>query len=152
MARLKKGEKKRTQITIRIDPEIADKLKSIDKYSSKVGDFIDAGIEDYFNWLNEKSEKVDNCNENNKDLDNSKLFSLIVSYYDDIDNRNNKINKLKQNILDIDSSRYYKFHPDIAQREKKNYKEELYIFENWDEYKLSLIKNFNIKDINKKKN
>lgn len=148
MARLKKGEKKRTQITIRIDPEIADRLKSIDKYSSKVGDFIDAGIEDYFNWLNEKSKKVDNSNKTNENLDKSELFSLIVSYYDDIDTRNEQINKLKQEILNIDSSRYYKFHPDIAEREKKYYEEKLHVLGNWDEFKLSFIENFNIKDIN----
>lgn len=52
MARLKKGEKKKVQMTIRIDPEVAEKLKSIDKYSSKMTAIISSGI-DY------KGDKID---------------------------------------------------------------------------------------------
>lgn len=45
MARLKSGEIKKEQISFRLKPDTIDRLKSIDKYHSKVDKYINLGID-----------------------------------------------------------------------------------------------------------
>lgn len=143
MGRLKKGEKKKTQMTIRINPEVADRLKSIDKYSSKVGDFIDIGINDYLNWLEKKQKNINNTSDSSCDNEKIKEISnAIFEFYNDDKLRLDYINKLKKDISELEkSSRYYKFHPEIIEAEKATNEYLLNILENWDKTKTILKKN-----------
>ncbi len=57
MARLKSGEIKKEQISFRLKPDTIDKLKSIDKYHSKVDKYINLGI-DFENILKLSNEDM----------------------------------------------------------------------------------------------
>ncbi len=144
MARLKKGEKKKTQMTIRIDPDVAERLKSIDKYSVKVGDFIDAGIDEYEKWLKEK-----NSNKDNKDIEmnhnNSKISGIsksIYNFYDDDNTRNEHIKRLREQKIKYEKGRFYKFHPEISLKEKEDNDYLLNMLENWDKTKKVFLNAF----------
>lgn len=101
MARLKKGEKKKVQMTIRIAPEVAERLKSIDKYSSKVGDFINIGIDAY-----EKTMVIEEFNKDLLDkLDDYKkeAYNFFVKKCNELIDRPSettmlKLNDINQNI------------------------------------------------------
>ncbi|TAN67674.1 hypothetical protein WS9_007485 [Paraclostridium sordellii 8483] len=101
MARLKKGEKKKVQMTIRIDPDIAERLKSIDKYSAKVGSFISKGIDEYYKFLNENSCK--NEDEKYNFLEILENEELRLKYIEEL----KKLNDYYDNEV------FFKFHQDL---------------------------------------
>ncbi|MBS6089732.1 MAG: hypothetical protein KIB44_24320 [Serratia marcescens] len=47
----------KVQISFRLKKETIDRLKTINKYHSKVDDFLNFAMDDYFEWLNARNEK-----------------------------------------------------------------------------------------------
>lgn len=136
MARLKKGEKKRVQMTIRIDPDIAKRLKSIDKYSAKVGAFISKGIDEYYKFLNENSYK--NEDEKYNFLEILENDELRLKYIEEL----KKLNDYYDNEV------FFKFHQDLYNFQKSSNDEILRYLENWKETKVLVNKKLNnIKEI-----
>lgn len=143
MARLKKGEKKKVQMTIRIAPEVAEKLKSIDKYSRKVESFIDVGIYEYEKWLNKHNDNnnvaIDGKNKTKKSVE---LKESLIQYFDNKECREDFIENIKENLkLDYKSERFGKFHSDIIESERKEKESFIYTLENWEEFKKNILDN-----------
>lgn len=148
MARLKKGEKKKVQMTIRIDPEVAEKLKSIDKYSSKMTAIISSGIDNYEKWLEDSIEylKEDNEEEKQKKFEFSKEIQKdFYKLYDDKEFREDAIKRNKQELLELDreNSLFGQFHPEIMEKKYDNVNRIIDLFENWDKVKSNILKNLN---------
>ncbi|KRU40048.1 hypothetical protein [Clostridium sporogenes] len=47
----------KVQITFRLKPDTIDRLKSINKYHSKMDKFLNYAMDDYFEWLDARHEK-----------------------------------------------------------------------------------------------
>ncbi|MCF2687318.1 hypothetical protein I6E45_15040 [Clostridium perfringens] len=47
----------KVQISFRLKKETIDRLKTINKYHSKVDEFLNFAMDDYFEWLNARNEK-----------------------------------------------------------------------------------------------
>jgi hypothetical protein len=47
----------KVQISFRLKKETIDRLKTINKYHSKVDKFLNFAMDDYFEWLNVRNEK-----------------------------------------------------------------------------------------------
>ena len=152
MARLKKGEKRKTQMTIRVDPEIAERLKSIDKYSAKVGAFISKGIDDYEKFLeiNSIEAAIKESNIPFYDLTECSCTSEILNpnndfldIFKDDKFRHDYIKSLKKLNEYYDNEIFFKFHPELYDLQKSNNDRLLNLLENWNETKLLLNKKLN---------
>ncbi|EDT70481.1 hypothetical protein CJD_A0353 [Clostridium perfringens D str. JGS1721] len=135
MARLKKGEKKKVQMTIRIDPEVAEKLKSIDKYSAKMTAIISSGIDDYEKWLEDSIEHIKEDNEEKNKI----KFSKETNFYELYDNkefRENLVKRKKQELLNLDKENilFGQFHPEIMKKKYDNINKMIDFFESWECY------------------
>ena len=142
MGRLKKGEQKKVQMTIRIEPDVAEKLKSIDKYSSKMTSFIKAGINDYEKWLFDNS--IDKKTNKSDDNSNNEILNI---FYDEFNNKKRReyyINYYEKRRLKLkeEEDLFGKYHPEIMDRKYKFNNRILDLLKNWNE-----LKNVFFKDI-----
>ena len=157
MGRLKKGEQKKVQMTIRIEPDVAEKLKKIEKYSSKISAFIDIGMYEYEKWL--KNIESDNILSFMKDdsilsfLKNDDILSFMkdkINFKEDLDLTDEDVIYIffgKENFrkiflkdlkkclsLNYKTEKFSKFHNELVLKKCQELKAFIKVLENWDLY------------------
>ena len=131
MGRLKKGEQKKVQMTFRIEPDVAEKLKKIEKYGSKVGTFIDVGIYEYEKWL--KNMKNDDMLSSIKD--NVEFKGILKELKKELSLNKGILKELKKELsLNYETEKFSKFHKESYLKRCEELKIVVKILEKWDEY------------------
>ncbi|MFQ8923959.1 MAG: hypothetical protein ACLR60_18910 [Clostridium paraputrificum] len=143
MGRLKKGEQKKVQMTIRVEPDVAEKLKKIEKYNSKVGAFIDVGIYEYEKWLTDfESDDIMPLIESDFDIefddyrDDLSDDENLLNFFENKDVRDHLVSELKKFLIpSYKTKKFCKFHEELFQRNYEELEKIIDSLENWEKRK-----------------